>query len=190
MLVTRDPEIARRVRVMRLHGINRDAFDRFTAKVPSWYYEVVAPGFKYNMTDVAAAMGIHQLRKAELFQRKREAIVAAYNAGLANYPIVLPPQPKFGDLHSWHLYVIRLGDDVAVKRDAFIERLFDRGIGCSVHYIPLHLHPYWRDTYKLAPSMFPASQRIYERTLSLPLYSKMTPAEADRVIEAVREALH
>lgn len=189
MLVTRDPEIARRARAMRLHGINRDAFDRFTAKVPSWYYEVVAPGFKYNMTDVAAAMGIHQLRKAELFQKKREAIVAAYNRGLADCPIVPPPQPKAGDVHSWHLYVIRLGDGLAVHRDAFIERLFARGIGCSVHYIPLHLHPYWRDTYRLAPSMFPVSQRVYERTLSLPLYSKMTRDDADRVIEVVREAL-
>lgn len=189
MLVTRDPEIARRVRVMRLHGINRDAFDRFTAKVPSWYYEVIAPGFKYNMTDIAAAMGIHQLRKAQLFQKKREAIVAAYNDGLADCPLVLPPQAKPGDVHSWHLYVIRLGEEVTVERDAFIERLFERGIGCSVHYIPLHLHPYWRDSYKLSPSMFPVSQRVYERTLSLPLYSKMNPAEAVRVIETVREAL-
>lgn len=189
MLVTRDPEIARRVRVMRLHGINRDAFDRFTAKVPSWYYEVMAPGFKYNMTDIAAAMGIHQLRKAQLFQKKREEIVAAYNDGLADCPLVLPPQAKPGDVHSWHLYVIRLGEEVTVERDAFIERLFERGIGCSVHYIPLHLHPYWRDSYKLSPSMFPVSQRVYERTLSLPLYSKMSPAEAVRVVETVREAL-
>lgn len=189
MLVTRDPEIARRARVMRLHGINRDAFDRFTAKVPSWYYEVVAPGFKYNMTDIAAAMGIHQLRKAELFQRKREAVVTAYNTGLADCPIVLPPQPKSGDMHSWHLYVIRLGDGVEVTRDAMIERLFVSGIGCSVHYVPLHLHPYWRDTYKLAPSMFPVSQCVYERTLSLPLYSRMTEADSERVVDAVREAL-
>jgi dTDP-4-amino-4,6-dideoxygalactose transaminase len=189
MLVTRDPEIARRARVMRLHGINRDAFDRFTAKVPSWYYEVVAPGFKYNMTDIAAAMGIHQLRKAELFQSKREAVVTAYNKGLADCPIILPPQPKASDVHSWHLYVIQLGDGVAVTRDVMIERLFARGIGCSVHYVPLHLHPYWRNTYNLAPSMFPVSQRVYERTLSLPLYSRMTEADSERVVVAVREAL-
>lgn len=189
MLVTRNPEIARRVRVMRLHGINRDAFDRFTAKVPSWYYEIVAPGFKYNMTDIAAAMGIHQLRKAELFQRKREAIVTEYNRGLADCPIILPPLPQAGDVHSWHLYVIRLKDDVAISRDAVIEALFARGIGSSVHYIPLHLHPYWRDTYRLTPSMFPVSQRVYERTLSLPLYSRMTQEDAKRVIDAVRKSL-
>jgi dTDP-4-amino-4,6-dideoxygalactose transaminase len=189
MLITRDPDIARRARVMRLHGINRDAFDRFTANVPSWYYEVVAPGFKYNMTDVAAAMGIHQLRKAERFRLRREAIAATYDAAFAQLPIVLPPRPAAGDLHSWHLYVVQLGESVAVTRDRFIERMFGLGIGCSVHYIPLHLQPYWRDTYNLRPEMFPASQRIYERTVSLPMYSAMTDADVARVIDAVREVL-
>jgi dTDP-4-amino-4,6-dideoxygalactose transaminase len=189
MLVTRNPEIAKRARTMRLHGINRDAFDRFTAKVPSWYYEVVAPGFKYNMTDIAAAMGIHQLRKANEFQRKRAAIVDFYNRGLADCPIILPPEAAQGDIHSWHLYVIQLGDSVSIGRDQFIEHLFEKQIGCSVHYIPLHLQPYWRDTYGLTPEMFPVSQRVYERTLSLPLYSKMTVSDAERVVVAVREAL-
>lgn len=189
MLVTRNPEIARRARIMRLHGINRDAFDRFTAKVPSWYYEVVAPGFKYNMTDIAAAMGIEQLKKAREFQRKRAAIVDIYNQALADCPIVRPPAPADGDIHSWHLYVIQLGDSVGIRRDQFIDRLFERRIGCSVHYIPLHLQPYWRDTYALSPEMFPVSQRVYERTLSLPLYSRMTASDAERVVAAVREAL-
>ena len=189
MLVTRNPEIAKRARVMRLHGINRDAFDRFTSKVPSWYYEIVAPGFKYNMTDVAAAMGIHQLRKANEFQRKRAAIVDLYSTGLADCPIILPPGAAQGEIHSWHLYVIQLGDSVGIGRDQFIERLFEHQIGCSVHYIPLHLQPYWRDTCGLTPEMFPVSQRVYERTLSLPLYSKMTASDAERVIAAVREAL-
>jgi dTDP-4-amino-4,6-dideoxygalactose transaminase len=189
MLVTRNPEIAKRARIMRLHGINRDAFDRFTAKVPSWYYEVVAPGFKYNMTDIAAAMGIHQLRKVNEFQRKRAAIVDLYNRGLADCPIILPPGAAEGDIHSWHLYVIQLGDSVGIGRDQLIARLFEHQIGCSVHYIPLHLQPYWRDMYGLTPEMFPVSQRVYERTLSLPLYSKMTASDAERVISAVREAL-
>lgn len=189
MLVTRNPQIAKRARVMRLHGINRDAFDRFTAKVPSWYYEVVAPGFKYNMTDIAAAMGIEQLKKAREFQRKRAAIVDIYNSALADFPIICPPGAADGDIHSWHLYVIQLGDSVSIGRDQFIERLFERRIGCSVHYIPLHLQPYWRDTYSLTPEMFPVSQRVYERTLSLPLYSRMTALDAERVVAAVREAL-
>lgn len=189
MLVTRNPEIAKRARVMRLHGINRDAFDRFTAKAPSWYYEIVAPGFKYNMTDIAASMGIHQLRKANAFQQKRAQIAALYDAALADLPIICPPQAGKGDVHAWHLYVIQLDDSVTVGRDQFIERLYAQGIGCSVHYIPLHLQPYWRDTYKLTPDMFPVSQRIYERTLSLPLYTRMTEADVARVVAAVKEAL-
>lgn len=190
MLVTRNPEIAKRARVMRLHGISRDAFDRFTAKAPSWYYEIVAPGFKYNMTDIAASMGIHQLRKANAFQQKRARIAALYDSALAGLPIVLPPQAAPGDKHSWHLYVIQLDASVAVGRDQFIERLYAQGIGCSVHYIPLHLQPYWRDTYQLKPEMFPVSQRIYEHTLSLPLYTRMTEADVARVVAAVKTALH
>lgn len=189
MLVTRNPEIAKRARVMRLHGINRDAFDRFTAKAPSWYYEIVAPGYKYNMTDIAASMGIHQLKKANAFQQKRAQIAALYDAALADLPIICPPHAPTGDMHAWHLYVIQLDDSVAVGRDQFIERLYAQGIGCSVHYIPLHLQPYWRDTYKLTPEMFPVSQRIYERTLSLPIYTRMTQADVVRVVAAVKEAL-
>lgn len=189
MLVTKDPEIAKRARVMRLHGINRDAFDRFTAKAPSWYYEIVAPGFKYNMTDIAASIGVHQLKKANLFQEKRAHIAALYDKELADLPIILPPHAAGEDVHSWHLYVIQLDASVKVSRDSFIERMFSQGIGCSVHYIPLHLHPYWRDRYGLAPEMFPASQRIYERTLSLPLYTRMTDADVKRVVSAIKEAL-
>lgn len=189
MLVTRNPEIAKRARTMRLHGINRDAFDRFTAKAPSWYYEVVAPGFKYNMTDIAASLGVHQLRKANLFQQKRAHLAALYDEALKDLPLLLPPHAAAGDVHAWHLYVIQLGDEVGVSRDEFVERLFARGIGCSVHYIPLHLQPYWRDTYGLLPEMFPASQRIYERTLSLPLYTRMTEEDVSRVVAAVKESL-
>ncbi len=189
MLVTRNPEIAKRARVMRLHGINRDAFDRFTSKAPSWYYEIVAPGFKYNMTDIAASMGIHQLKKADLFQQKRAHIAALYDRALAQLPLILPPHAASGDIHAWHLYVTQLREDAGVARDTFIERLFDQGIGCSVHYIPLHLQPYWRDSYRLTPSMFPASQEIFERTVSLPLYTRMTEADVDRVVAAVKVAL-
>ena len=189
MLVTRDETIAQRARVMRLHGMNRDAFDRFTAKVPSWYYEVVAPGFKYNLTDIAAALGIHQLRRAHAFQQRRVAIAEKYAAALADLPLVLPPRPVAGDRHAWHLYVIRLADGAGVERDRFIEALFEAGIGCSVHYIPLHLHPYWRDRYDLKPAMFPHSQLAYERLVSLPLYTRMTDADVQRVADAVHAVL-
>jgi dTDP-4-amino-4,6-dideoxygalactose transaminase len=189
MLVTRDLELAKRARVMRLHGINRDAFDRFTSKAPSWYYEIVAPGFKYNLTDIAASMGIHQLKKANAFQQKRAHIAALYDEALADLPIIRPPHAAPGDVHSWHLYVTKLAEGVGVPRDVFIERMFEQGIGCSVHYIPLHLQPYWRDTYKLTPCMFPVSQLIYERTVSLPLYTRMTDADVIRVVDAVKVAL-
>jgi dTDP-4-amino-4,6-dideoxygalactose transaminase len=189
MVVTRNAELAKRMKVMRLHGMSRDAFDRFTATVPSWYYEIVAPGFKYNLTDIAAALGLHQLKRAHAFQKRREELASLYDAGLAGLPIVTPPRAPHGDLHAWHLYVIRLADGAGVKRDTFIERLYAAGIGCSVHYIPLHLQPYWRDRYELRPEQFPHSQRAYERMVSLPLYTRMTDADVARVCAAVRDAL-
>jgi dTDP-4-amino-4,6-dideoxygalactose transaminase len=189
MLVTRNKEIAKRARIMRLHGINRDAYDRYIARAPNWYYEIVAPGFKYNLTDIAASLGIHQLKKVKDFQQRRAEIAALYDELLADLPLILPPKAAPGDIHSWHLYVVQLGHSVKVSRDEFVERMFAQGIGMSVHYIPLHLHPYWRDTYNLKPEMFPVSQVIYERTASLPIYSRMTDADVDRVVEAVKGAL-
>lgn len=189
MLVTRDAQLAARAKVMRLHGINRDAFDRFTAKVPSWYYEIVAPGFKYNLTDIAAAMGLHQLKRVQGFQVKREQLAQRFDAALADLPLILPPRPVHpGDLHAWHLYVVRLKDDAGITRDQLIETLFADGIGVSVHYIPLHLHPYWKDRYALQPESFPHSQKAYERMVSLPLYTRMTEADVDRVVASVRRA--
>ena len=189
MAVTRDAQLAARMKVMRLHGINRDAFDRFTAKVPSWYYEIVAPGFKYNLTDIAAALGIHQLRRAREFRDARARIAAHYDALLADLPLVLPPQPAAGDLHSWHIYVLRLREDAPVGRDAVIEALFAAGIGSSVHYIPLHQQPYWRERYDLRAEDFPHSQKAYQATFSLPLYSRMTLADAERVAAVLRGVL-
>ncbi len=189
MLVTRDPALAERARVMRLHGMNRDAFDRFTATVPSWYYEVVAPGFKYNLTDIAAALGIHQLKRVRGFQQRRAQIAALYEAAFADLPLITAPRPQNGDMHAWHLYVLRLADGAGVERNLFIERLFKAGIGCSVHYIPLHLHPYWRDRYALGAAQFPHSQHAYERMVSLPLYTRMSDGDVQRVVQAVRAAL-
>ena len=189
MLVTRDPALAARAQVMRLHGMSRDAFDRFTASVPSWSYEVIAPGFKYNLTDIAAALGLHQLKKAHAFQQRRAQIAAQYDAALAGLPLITPPRPLAGEMHAWHLYALRLADGAGVERNTFIERLYALGIGASVHYIPLHLHPYWRERYALDAAMFPASQHAYERLVSLPLYTRMTDADVQRVAAAVRAAL-
>ena len=189
MLVMRDAALAARAKVMRLHGMSRDAFDRFTATVPSWYYEIVAPGYKYNLTDIAAALGIHQLKRIPAFQAQRERLAARYDAALAGLPIILPPRPPAGDTHSWHLYVVRLADGAGTPRDRFIEAMYAAGIGCSVHYIPLHLHPYWRERYGLQAAMFAHSQTAYERMLSLPLYTRMGDGDVDRVVAAVRAAL-
>ena len=189
MLVTRCQNLAKRSRMMRLHGINRDAFDRFHSELPNWYYEIEAPGFKYNMTDIAASLGIHQLRKVHSFQQKRAQLAAFYDHALAGLPLILPPHAEDNDIHAWHLYVIQLTDDAPIKRDVFIKRLFDQGIGCSVHYIPLHLHPYWRNSLNLTPDMFPISQDIYERSISLPLYTQMTKNDVLRVSHAIRNIL-
>ncbi|MBD2355844.1 DegT/DnrJ/EryC1/StrS family aminotransferase [Tolypothrix sp. FACHB-123] len=189
MLVTRNPEIAQRCRVMRLHGISRDAFDRYTSTKPSWHYEVIAPGFKYNMTDLAASLGIHQLKKAWMLQQQRAKIAALYDEHLQNLPLILPPKVPGDDIHSWHLYVIRLDDTVKISRNSFIEQMATRGIGCSVHYIPLHLHPYWRDTYNLRPEDFPIALSTYERIVSLPIYTRMTLDDVERAIAAIKEIL-
>ena len=189
MLVTRDAALAKRAKLMRLHGMNRDAFDRYQATVPSWYYEVVAPGFKYNLTDIASALGIHQLKRLRAFQLRREQLARAYDEALAGLPVLLPPRPRAGDMHAWHLYVLRLGEVAGIARDRFIEKLYEAGVGCSVHYIPLHLHPYWRDRYGLRAEMFPHSQHAFERMVSLPLYTRMSDGDVERVIAAVRAAL-
>ncbi|MEK8024795.1 DegT/DnrJ/EryC1/StrS family aminotransferase [Pseudaquabacterium rugosum] len=189
MLVTRDADVAARAKVMRLHGISRDAFDRFTAKVPSWYYEIVAPGFKYNLTDIAAALGIHQLPRAHGFQQRRAEIAAAFHAGLADLPLILPADAPAGERHAWHLYPVRVRPEAGLGRDTLIERLFAAGIGCSVHYIPLHRQPYWRERYALTPGQFPHSEAAYQAMLSLPIYTRMTDADVQRVLDALRAAL-
>ncbi|GAD24351.1 DegT/DnrJ/EryC1/StrS aminotransferase family protein [Acidovorax sp. MR-S7] len=186
MLVTRDAQLARRARVMRLHGIDRDAFARFNTPVPAWCYDVVAPGFKYNLTDIAAAIGLAQLPKVHRFQQRRAAIARHYGEALAGLPLTLPPGPAPGDVHAWHLFPIEVH---GMPRDAFVQAMFDQGIGMSVHYIPLHQQTYWRDFCGLRPEDFPVSQSIYERTASLPIYSRMDDAAVQRVAAAVRRIL-
>jgi dTDP-4-amino-4,6-dideoxygalactose transaminase len=190
MVVSRNEQLLQRMRTMRLHGINRDVFDRYTSSAPKWYYEVVAPGFKYNMPDTAAALGIHQLRKAGRFLERRREIAARYDAGLRDLPLRTPVIARPDDVHSWHLYVIQLQlENLSIDRARFIELMAEEGIGCSVHFIPLHLQPYWRDRYELAPQSFPVASRVYERAVSLPIYTRMTDADVERAIRAVRTIL-
>lgn len=189
MVVTRNTELAARCRVMRLHGISRDAFDRYTSNKPSWYYEIVAPGFKYNMPDISAAIGIHQLAKLPRFLKRRIEISKTYQSSLANLPVTLPDQHRDDDQHAWHLFPILLNLDAGITREDFIIQMAEHGIGCSVHFIPLHLQPYWRDEYNLRSDDFPISQSLYEREVSLPLYTSMTDDDVNRVIDAVSAIL-
>jgi dTDP-4-amino-4,6-dideoxygalactose transaminase len=189
MVVTRDGALADRVRTMRLHGISRDAFDRYVSRTPAWYYEVVAAGFKYNLTDIASSIGIQQLRKIDRFAGRRAHLAARYRAGLAGLPLRLPAAPRDTSTHAWHLYVVRLAPDAPLARDALIDALAQRGIGTSVHFIPLHRQPYWRDTCNLAAARFPVAEACYRSMLTLPLYTRMSDADQDRVIGNVRALL-
>ncbi|MFZ0338970.1 MAG: DegT/DnrJ/EryC1/StrS family aminotransferase [Terracidiphilus sp.] len=189
MIVTRDTKIAHRASVMRLHGMSKDAFDRYSSHKPAWQYEIVAPGFKYNMTDVASAIGVEQLKKARKFHARRLALAARYDEALSDLPLILPPRPPDRTAHAWHLYVVQLLDSASTSRDEFIDEMAAAGIGTSVHFIPLHLHPYWRDTYGLRPEQFPNATRAFNHIVSLPLYTRMTDADQDRVIRAIRAIL-
>ena len=190
MVTTADDEYAKRIKTMRLHGISRDIWDRYSASKPNWYYEVVAPGYKYNLTDVASSIGIHQLRKAERFRKRREEIAARYTHAFQGLPVIPPPRPPEGDVHSWHLYVIRLRlEMLRIGRDRFIERMAGKGIGTSVHFIPLHLHPYWKEKYGFRPDDFPVALETYRCCVSLPIYTRMTDAEVERVIDSVKGIL-
>jgi len=185
MLVTDNDELAEHARIMALHGISKDAWKRYTAE-GSWFYEIVAPGYKYNMTDIAAAMGLAQLAKAERMARRRREIAVRYTEAFARLPQLQPPADRADCRHAWHLYTLRLNlEQLTIDRAQFIAALKQRNIGASVHFIPLHLHPYYRDTYGYRPEDFPVASREYRRVVSLPIYSKMSDTDVQDVIEAV-----
>jgi len=187
MATTNNPEWAARMRMMSLHGISHDAWNRY-AKEGSWYYEVLSPGFKYNLTDIGAAIGIEQLKKCDAFAAARNEIASAYNEAFAGVPEIRIPVCEPDLQHAWHLYVIQLQlEHLKITRDEFIEALRERGVGTSVHFIPLHLHPYYRDTFGYAPDDFPNATEAYRHIISLPIYPKMSDADVGHVIEAVRE---
>lgn len=186
MIVTDDDEMAERMRIMRLHGISKDAWKRYTAE-GSWYYEVIEPGFKYNLTDIAASMGLHQLDKAEWMRDVRQKYAEMYTAAFKDVAELQTPCHGNPDsLHAWHLYTLRIRPErLTISRAELIERLKDAGIGTSVHFIPLHLHPYYRDRYGYKRGDFPVSEDLYDREISLPIYPKMTESDVQRVIDAV-----
>lgn len=190
MVVSRHQELIEKINVMKLHGIDRSAYDRYNSTKPSWYYEIVYPGYKYNMTDLAASIGIHQLKKANLFQEKRQKIAEFYLSEFDGLPILLPPSGSENYKHSWHLFTIRLKNSSnLLERNTFIEKMNQLGVNCSVHFIPLHLHPFWRKKYSHQPNDFPNSLDTYCSTVSLPIYTKMSDSQIGKVAESVRAVL-
>ena len=189
MLVTNDDELAARARMMSLHGLTRDAWQRFTAH-GSWSYKIVAPGFKYNLTDLAAALGRVQLRKAGRLAGRRRLLAARYDALLGDLEELELPTERSDRRSSWHLYVIRLRlERLGIDRASFIEELGRAGIGASVHWMPLHLHPYYQERFGFGAADFPVASAEWQRMVSLPLYPNMTYAEQDRVADAIRSVI-
>lgn len=187
MLVTRDAELVGRARIMRLHGIDRDVFNRFTDPRANWMYDVVAPGYKYNLTDIASAMGSVQLARHQDFADRRTALAARYDNALADLPLILPPHPAPDDTHSWHLYIVQVAASSKVDRDELIAGVRERGIGTSVHYRPLHQMRFWSSYCE--GHTFPAADAYFDRCVSLPLFMAMSEDEQDEVIEAVRSVM-
>jgi perosamine synthetase len=186
MAVSDDQHLAQRMRQMSLHGLSHDAWNRYSGN-GSWDYRIVAPGYKYNLTDIAAAIGIHQLEKAEAMRQARETLAGRYSEALEDLEeIDLPPNPP-DRVHSWHLYPIRLRlERLSVDRDAFIELLREAGVGCSVHWRPLHLHPYY-ESFGWKPDDLPAASAVWRRLITLPLFPGMTDEEQAMVIGTVRD---
>ena len=187
MICTEDDALAERCRIMALHGISKDAWNRYTAE-GSWYYKIIAPGYKYNMTDIAAAMGLAQLHKAERMWRRRQEIAAQFNQAFDRLPQLQIPHNRADCQHAWHLYMLRLNlEQLRIGRAEFIEELKHRKVGVSVHFIPLHIHPYYRETYGYRPEDFPVAYGEYQREISLPIYSRMSDADVRNVIDAVTQ---
>jgi dTDP-4-amino-4,6-dideoxygalactose transaminase len=188
-MLTAAPDFLAQARIVGLHGMSRDAWKRYD-KGGSWFYEVLLPGFKYNMTDIQAALGIWQLRKLARFQERRAAIVAQYQAAFADEPALEVPVSRPEVDHAWHLYVLRLRPEaLTIDRDRMIKELAARNIGTSVHFIPIHLHPYYRDRYNYSPLSFPVAYTNYERMLSLPLMPRLDDRDIGDVIAAVQDII-
>jgi dTDP-4-amino-4,6-dideoxygalactose transaminase len=185
MITTDDEALAERCRIMALHGISKDAWKRYTAE-GSWYYEIIAPGYKYNMTDIAAAMGLAQLRKAKHMWQRRCEIAERYNDAFGPMSELQIPADRTDCQHAWHLYILRLHlDRLRIDRARFIQELKRLNIGTSVHFIPLHLHPYYQEIYGYTPADFPVAFQEFQQVLSLPIYSKMTDKDVEDVISSV-----
>jgi dTDP-4-amino-4,6-dideoxygalactose transaminase len=188
-MLTGPVEFVDRARVMALHGMSRDAWRRYEQGA-SWKYDIVAPGFKYNMTDVQASLGLWQLRKQEAFLARRRDVAAAYSRAFSDSAALETPVVRGHVAHAWHLYVLRLRPHLLrIDRDRFIEELAARNIGTSVHFIPVHTHPYYRTKYDYAADAFPVAYGNYQRLLSLPLHPRLSDQDVADVIEAVLDVV-
>ncbi len=186
MAVTADAERAARMRSMSLHGLSHDAWGRYAGNA-NWDYRIMAPGYKYNLTDIAAAIGLHQLARAGEMRRRREILAARYRAALAQVEEIEGPPAVRDRIHAWHLFPIRLRTErLGIDRNRFMEELKQAGIGCSVHWRPLHLHPYYQETYEWRPEDFPHATALWERSISLPLFPGMQIEQIDHVIETIK----
>lgn len=189
MACTNNDRLAERIRVMGLHGISKDAWKRFTSE-GSWYYEIVAPGFKYNLTDIASAIGLHQLRKADRLRIARERAVTSYRARLSKVPGLILQADDPNRIHSWHLFPIRLRlEELSVDHAVVISELKAAGIGASVHWMPLHMHPYYRDTYGYVPNDLPVAARVFPQLISLPLFPAMSEEDIEYVCSTLTTIL-
>ena len=171
--------------VMSLHGISKDAWKRFS-KSGSWFYEIVAPGFKYNLTDIAASLGIHQLEKSNALWEKRKEKAALYNKLFDGFKGIILPVERKGTKSSWHLYNIRVDSKI---RNSIIDRLKEKNIGTSVHYIPLHLHPYYRERYGFKEGDFPVAEKLYMESISLPIYPDLSDKELSFVAKTLMKTI-
>jgi dTDP-4-amino-4,6-dideoxygalactose transaminase len=186
MIVTRDHDLAKRCRIMRLHGIDRDAFQRFTGNSSQWQYDVVAPGFKYNLTDIAAAFGREQLKFAETHRARRQHIAEFYRAAFSDLPLILPAHGDRMNVHAWHIYPVRIDRSSGLSRQALEHALQSSNIGYSMHYTPLHRLTYWKEICQVQDDMFPVSSLHGDTTLSLPIFSVMKDEEMEEVVHVVR----
>ena len=187
MATTTDADLAHRMRLMSLHGLSHDAWGRYSGG-GKWDYRILAPGFKYNLTDLAAAIGIHQLARAEAMRREREAVARRLLEAFADVEELELPATDENRIHSWHLFPIRLRlDRLAIDRNAFMEELKARGVGCSVHWRPLHLHPYYEETFGWRAEELPTATRVWQTLVSLPIFPAMREAEIAHVVATVRD---
>jgi len=189
MVATDDKELADRIKIYALHGMTKDAWKRFSDEGYK-HYEVVYPGFKYNMMDIQAAIGLHQLPKIEMYSRRRKQIWDIYNSAFTSFPVILPSPVEPNTRHAFHLYTLLLDlDHLTITRDQFMALLFQQNIGTGVHYTALHLHPYYRDRFGYQKGDFPNTEFVADRTVSLPLSAKLTDGDVQDVIDAVSTVL-